>query len=161
LILLSRLLLAVAIASTTVGQVAGANELLDGRVFAGMIGPAENPDLEDSLHFNDGYFWSDICTRCGFVPGRYRARETEEGIEFSGVLVSDSRGRFSYNGLVTPDGAIRVDIDWEKERWYWTARRRIVFTGLASGTTEPVPIGSIRTRIESFEPDGNPACARF
>lgn len=69
-------------------------ELLDGRVFAGKIGPAENPDLDDSLFFDNGYFWSDICTRCGFVPGAYSATETPEGIVFNGVLESDSRGEF-------------------------------------------------------------------
>jgi len=35
---------------------------LDGRVFKGIIGPIEAPDLADSLHFEGGYFWSDICT---------------------------------------------------------------------------------------------------
>ena len=71
-----------------------ADGALDGRVFSGKIGPVENPDLDDSLHFNDGYFWSDICTRCGFQPGRYTSTRTDDGIRFSGVLVSDSRGQF-------------------------------------------------------------------
>lgn len=106
-----------------------ADSALDGRSFAGMIGPAENPDLADSLFFSDGHFWSDICTRCGFLPGRYNTEKTESGIRFTGTLQSDSRGRFDYDGLVADDGSIRVSITWERSRWYWTARREIVFVG--------------------------------
>ena len=103
-------------------QVARASGLLDGRVFDGMIGPAENPDLQDSLHFDGGFFWSDICTRCGFLPGPYLAQSTAEGISFSGTLESESRGQFQYEGLVRDDGKIEVLIKWEKKRWYWTSR---------------------------------------
>lgn len=134
---------------------------LDGRVFTGMIGPAENPDLRDSLYFDDGYFWSDICTRCGFVPGAYESEETTEGIRFTGVLQSDSRGRFDYDGLVKRDGAIRVSITWERRRWYWTSKREIVFVGESSTKAETASLSEARQAILANDPDNNPICARF
>ena len=138
-----------------------AGGLLDGRAFSGMIGPAENPDLEDRLYFDQGHFWSEICTRCGFVPGAYLARETAQGIAFSGVLESDSRGTFTYQGLVASDGKISVTIDWRKERWYWTSERRIVFQGKALPQSVPADLEATLIRMGGLDPSANPACARF
>ncbi len=138
----------------------GAVGLLDGRSFAGKIGPVENPDLDDRLFFESGHFWSDISTRCGFVPGIYEAEETGAGIRFTGTLESDTRGRFDYDGLVAPDGTISVSIRWERRRWYWTSRREIVFDG-AQAATAPVSLSSIREQLNLIDPDSNPACARF
>ncbi|WP_417522502.1 hypothetical protein [Marinovum sp.] len=139
---------------------AGGAGLLDGKVFSGMIGPADGPDLADSLFFEDGYFWSDICTRCGFVPGEYVSEDTGAGIAFSGTLESPSRGRFAYRGLVQDDGAISVAIRWERRRWYWTSRREIAFVGHRAQTPSP-GLSGIRSRIKDSDPDRNPACARF
>ena len=139
-----------------------ATGLLDGRVFAGMIGPSENPDLSDSLHFSDGHFWSDICTRCGFRPGEYTAEQTEQGIVFRGVLESDTRGRFDYEGRVHDDGAIDVSIRWERKRWYWTSSREIAFRGVDGGKQEePVTLQQIRLQMNSGELSSSPSCARF
>lgn len=140
---------------------ADAGGLLDGRAFAGMIGPAGTPDLEDRLYFDDGHFWSEICTRCGFVPGAYTAEETDEGIRFSGVLESDSRGRFEYSGLVSEAGGIEVTIDWTKERWYWTVERQIVFEGASIAQPDPASLRATLIRMETIDPSANPACARF
>lgn len=125
-----------------------------------MIGPPESPDLEDSLHFSDGHFWSDICTRCGFVPGPYLSKRTEDGVRFTGVLQSDSRGRFEYDGLVRNDGAIEVSIRWERKRWYWTSGREIVFHGSEASDAQP-SLTEIRTEMQDFDPTENPLCARF
>lgn len=141
--------------------VALAGGVLDGRVFPGVIGPAEAPDLSDSLHFSEGYFWSDICTRCGFQPGVYTAVETTEGIRFTGFLESDSRGRFDYDGLVRDDGAIEVTIRWERRRWYWTSRREIVFVGSEDTGTEAAALTRIRQQMTGTDADANPLCARF
>jgi hypothetical protein len=103
----------------------------------GMIGPVEAPDLADSLHFEDGYFWSDICTRCGFLPGAYRSETTDEGIIFLGVLESDSRGLFEYEGLVCEGVVIEVLIRLERKRWYWTSSREIAFQGAAMEEFDP------------------------
>lgn len=139
---------------------AGATERLDGKVFTGMIGPAEAPDLSDRLLFDNGHFWSDICTRCGFLPGEYTARETEEGTAFTGTLESESRGRFEYEGLVRPDGSIEVSIDWERRRWYWTSRRSLVFIGALAGPAD-MDLPAVYRQIEQSDPDQNPACSRF
>ncbi len=138
-----------------------AEGLLDGRVFSGVIGPAENPDLDDSLHFNDGYFWSDICTRCGFVPGIYEAEATEDGVRFTGVLESDSRGQFTYEGLARADGTLEVRIRWERKRWYWTTRRDIVFRGRETVEDEVASLTQIRDKMAGMDPGSNPLCARF
>ena len=138
-----------------------AEGLLDGRVFSGVIGPAESPDLDDSLHFNDGYFWSDICTRCGFVPGAYSAEETPDGIRFTGVLESDSRGQFTYEGLARPDGTLDVMIRWERKRWYWTSRRDLVFEGSEAVGTNVSSLTQIRQKMAGMDPGANPLCARF
>jgi hypothetical protein len=140
---------------------AHASGVLDGRVFSGMIGPAEDPDLEDRLSFDEGHFWSDICTRCGFVPGPYIAEETPDGVRFSGILRSDSRGRFDYDGVVKHDGSIRVSIKWERRRWYWTSRREITFVGKQVTDSESASLSQVRQAMEVENPDSNPMCARF
>lgn len=139
---------------------AQAEGLLDGKSFAGMIGPSENPDLDDTLQFSDGFFWSDICTRCGFVPGAYSSEHTEDGIRFTGVLESESRGQFQYNGFVSDDGTIDVSIRWERKRWYWTSAREISFQGSENRGTEPSLV-QIRTEMQRFDPAKNPLCTRF
>jgi hypothetical protein len=143
------------------GVAAQSEGLLDGHVFEGMIGPSEAPDLEDRLHFSDGHFWSDICARCGFLPGPYEAEETAAGIEFSGTLRSDSRGEFRYEGVVSNSGDIEVEIRWQRRRWYWTASRDIVFLGQVSERLQAEGLTAIGRRMEAFDPDSNPACARF
>ena len=141
--------------------VALADGLLDGRIFVGLIGPAGSPDLADELRFDDGHFWSGICTECGFVPGLYEARRTEGGIAFTGELESDSRGHFRYDGFVADDGDIRVDITWERKRWYWTNRRALVFQGAAAPDAEFASLSHILARMNGLDIDGNPRCARF
>jgi len=143
------------------GSYAFAEGLLDGRVFTGMIGPSENPDLADTLYFNDGYFWSDICTRCGFLPGSYSAKETDEGIVFRGILESNSRGRFEYEGLARDDGTIGVSIQWERKRWYWTSSRKIVFQGTETRNEATLSLKEIRIKMDTVNPGANPLCARF
>ena len=140
---------------------ASAEGLLDGRSFAGMIGPAEAPDLEDTLFFRDGLFWSDICAICGFEPGAYTAQSTTEGIVFSGTLRSEDRGQFTYRGLVDGSGAIKVDITWEKRRWYWTSERDIVFRGQLDQSVFPASPTEIRNLIDGTDASTHPACARL
>ena len=143
------------------GGGAFAGGLLDGRVFKGMIGPVEAPDLADSLHFEEGHFWSDICTRCGFRPGEYRSEKTDEGIVFSGMLESDSRGRFEYDGLIGEDGAIDVAIRWERKRWYWTSSREIAFQGAAVEDSDRQTLHHIRQKLDVMDPAEDPLCARL
>ena len=111
--------------------------VLDGLSFEGMFGPAErSPDKADVLYFRDGLFWSKICVPCGFPPGPYRARRTDEGIQFEGVLESPDRGRFLYSGLVK-DGRLVAQVNWRKERWYWTIDKDFRFEGAQGESTTP------------------------
>lgn len=120
------------------------NGPLDGMVFAGQIGPADNPDRADHLYFADGQFWSGECVRCGFEPGVYWVRHTADGIAFRGVLESAERGTFTYKGMVR-DGRIDVSINWRHERWYWTIDRDLRFIGeLVSGGTAGMTIDEAR-----------------
>ena len=135
--------------------------LLDGHVFKGMIGPSENPDLPDNLYFQDGQFWSEICTECGFMPGAYRAERTEAGIRFTGTLRSEERGLFEYDGLVDNEGRIEVTIAWSRKRWYWTARREIAFAGYQVPESRPSEVDAVIARISLLRPDENPQCRRF
>ena len=136
--------------------------LLDGQVFVGMIGPAENPDLPDRLLFRDGQFWSDICTECGFLPGPYSAHLTDDGTAFSGTLTSEDRGVFDYEGLIQLDGTIEVNISWKRKRWYWTAQREIVFRGKKDAPAhQPPELQMVLLQIEQGDPSTNPRCARF
>jgi hypothetical protein len=140
---------------------AHADGSLDGRVFTGVLGPEENPVQPDSLYFSDGHFWSDICADCGFEPGAYITKATEKGLEFSGILESESRGKFTYDGLIESDGAIKVSIQWERRRWYWTSQRKLAFLGKDEGEALVVTLKDVRLQLENLDTDSNPLCARF
>lgn len=101
---------------------------LDGMVFKGHIGPADDPDLPDYLYFQEGRFWSGECVRCGFEPGVYWVSYLDDGIAFRGVLQSADRGTFTYEGRIR-GAQIDVAISWRHERWYWTIDRELRFVG--------------------------------
>lgn len=143
------------------GGGAHADGTLDGRVFKGMIGPEGSADLADSLHFDNGHFWSDICTKCGFVPGTYTTEQTADGVLFRGVLKSETSGQFSYKGRANEDGSLSVAISWEKRRWYWTARRDIVFEGAEVASADTITLAAIRAKMGNIDPSDTPLCARF
>jgi len=103
---------------------------LDGLAFVGTFGPAGEPaDLTDTLYFGDGRFWSENCVPCGFTPGVYWVRYGENGTHFRGRLQSPQSGLFTYEGVVRDDGRIEVDINWRKDRWYWSIDRDFRFVG--------------------------------
>jgi len=109
---------------------------LDGMSFVGKLGPADkDAGSDDVLYFGEGQFWSKNCVPCGFQPGAYYVREVPGGFEFQGVLESEERGRFRYSGIVR-DGRVRADINWRKERWYWTIDKEFRFEGDLSPAAE-------------------------
>ncbi len=116
------------------GQEPSGRGPLDGMIFEGIIGPRENPDRQDELHFNNGRFWSAICVKCGFEPGEYWVRYEGEAIHFRGELTGE-RGTFTYRGIISDDKA-NVSIDWRKERWYWTIEREMAFRGELAKSTK-------------------------
>ena len=101
--------------------------ILDGMVFKGLLGPEENPDSEDEIHFSNGKFWSKLCTKCGFQPGHYWVRKVGDTIHFRGELISE-RGVFDYRGEIK-DGKLNAKMDWTIKRWYWSIHRDYAFTG--------------------------------
>ncbi len=102
---------------------------LDGMDFLGDFGPAGKPaDSRDTLHFRDGRFWSGNCVPCGYPPGVYWVRVSGDAIHFRGELDRPGGGRFVYVGVVR-DGRIEADINWRRERWYWTIDRDFRFEG--------------------------------
>lgn len=105
---------------------------LDGMSFVGRIGPQGQPDLDDTIYFNDGQFWSAACTRCGFAPAPYWARRVGDAIEFRGTLESPERGVFTYVGVVR-DGRLSTEINWRRDRWYWSIDRDLRFVGTLAG----------------------------
>lgn len=105
---------------------------LDGMVFSGKLGPEDNPDLDDELHFQDGKFWSGICVKCGFSPGDYWVRTVGDSIHFRGELTGD-RGTFTYIGRIVDDD-IDVSVNWTKDRWYWSINRNLAFEGTLKTT---------------------------
>lgn len=125
---------------------AAARGPLDGMRFVGSFGPEGEPaDREDTLYFANGRFWSKNCVPCGFSPGRYWVRYTEDGIHFKGELKSPESGRFFYAGVVQ-DERLTVTINWRKERWYWTIDRDFWFEGELAPAT-PVSRIPSATRV--------------
>ncbi len=132
-----------------------ASGALDGLSFEGMFGPSGgSSDRADVLYFNDGYFWSKNCVPCGFLPGPYRSRETDEGIRFEGVLESPDRGRFRYTGLVK-NGKVYAQINWRKERWYWTIDKDFRFEGARAESSASVSAKSVMLVALAVKPEAD------
>ena len=109
---------------------------LDGLDFAGTLRSADGSiSLDDTLHFRGGHFWSSGCVKCSFMPGAYWTRRVGPTIEFTGVLESPERGRFTYKGSVN-NGEVQVSIHWLRARWYWTMERDYAYVGRLN-TAEP------------------------
>lgn len=120
---------------------------LDGMVFVGMIGSAEDPDYAEELHFNNGYFWSKHCLSCGYMPGPYWVRIEGGTIHFRGELSRVDSSVFEYTGQVS-DGKIEVDVRWRKERWYWSIDQMLYFAGVlepARGAVQIDDAGQLAT----------------
>lgn len=129
---------------------------LDGLAFTGRLGPADatSDRLEDTLYFRAGHFWSAVCTPCGFMPGRYWVHRTAEGIHFRGRLTSPDSGVFTYEGTVHDDGRVSADINWRKERWYWTIDRDFRFEGTRAEERSVATLEEVRASARSALREG-------
>jgi hypothetical protein len=116
---------------------ASAHGPLDGMSFVGKIGPEDNRDLDDELHFAAGQFWSTNCVACGYQPGTYWSRRVGDSIHFHGTLQSAEGGRFDYSGRVV-GGQVDVRINWTQQRWYGDIERKLAFVG-ALAPAAPLP----------------------
>jgi hypothetical protein len=101
--------------------------VLDGKIFAGTMGQANVFSGDDQLHFSDGKFWSSICIRCGYRPGKYWTRNTPEGTQFRGEMTSEF-GTFVYSGQIK-NGKATAELTWSRKRWYWTSSNKSSFSG--------------------------------
>jgi hypothetical protein len=101
--------------------------VLDGKVFFGKIGKTGQSKFDDKLSFADGRMWSEICIRCGYLPGKYWTRIEDGNTAFRSEIISEM-GVFVYQGRVV-DGQVKAEVTWSKERWYWTSSQSLAFKG--------------------------------
>jgi hypothetical protein len=106
-------------------------------VFAGLIGPEDDPDFNEELIFNEGLMWSKTCVPCGYQPSVYWVRRVGDAIHFISELKSASGSVFDYEGVVE-GGRAEVAVTWAKHRWYWTIDRDLVFEGILVPGRKPV-----------------------
>ncbi|MEX0346233.1 MAG: hypothetical protein AB3N20_15020 [Rhizobiaceae bacterium] len=131
---------------------------LDGMVFSGKIGTKGGHRLDDELHFRDGKFWSEYCTRCGLPPGDYWVRNVGDEIHFRGTLVGKP-GTFIYEGRIV-DGKATASVSWSKERWYWTINRELEFSGSLKLTGQSMSVADALKTASTSSPEQLAQCNR-
>ncbi|NDW52799.1 hypothetical protein [Aliiroseovarius sp. PrR006] len=130
-------------------EVSGSGKL-DGMIFSGKISQSGQSGFDDKLSFSDGRFWSEICVRCGFKPGKYWTRSVDGGTHFIGEMHGDY-GTFKYEGLIV-QGEANVSVIWQKSRWYWTSSRALSFEGrLAPDMSPPSALQVEQFAIEALK----------
>lgn len=118
----------------------GGSGVLDGKTFAGLLGPIGKPgDVKDTLAFTNGNFFSSECDkRCGYPARPYFVRQVGDKIEF----VSESHCLYKDAKLVwrgTVDGeTIKGLFTWTLNRWYWTIEKEFWFEGTLAEDAGPV-----------------------
>lgn len=130
---------------------------LDGMSFIGKIGPEDNRDLDDELHFVAGQFWSSNCVACGYQPGAYWSRSVGDSIEFHGSLRSGGGGSFEFVGRVLGDQA-DVRIRWTQKRWYGDVERKLAFVGVLAPAAPSQGIAAVPAGSSA---DARPRCRRL
>jgi len=133
-----------------------ASGALDGMVFIGEMGQSGDEPYSDRLSFADGMFWSEICIRCGFKPGKYWTRTEPDGVHFRGEL-EGKFGIFTYEGRII-DGEAIVEVIWKMERWYWTSSRTLTFQGSTipgetpylSSKANQIAIDALKSELPDF-----------
>ena len=103
---------------------------LDGKAFAGTIGPVAERSVEDRFVFADGKFLSEECRRlCNYPARAYFTRESDGGIEFySETRCPGQNSRIVWRGRVEGTSITGVSI-WQSRRWYWSVERELAFSG--------------------------------
>ena len=129
-----------------------ASGILDGMVFIGQMGVSGEAAYDDKLSFANGQFWSEICIRCGFKPGKYWTRTEADGIHFRGEL-QGGFGEFVYEGRII-DGQAIVEVIWKKQRWYWTSGRTLAFEGSTIAGQSPYTANeAVQISIKALQGD--------
>lgn len=102
---------------------------LDGRSFAGMMGPEGGPrDVSDRFVFDGGTFVSKECeTRCDYPARPYKATRTDGGWRFRSVTRCPHKdATIVWTGTVEGD-TLTGEATWTIRRWYWTLERDFTF----------------------------------
>lgn len=113
------------------GESRGLYSVLDGRWFAGEIGPLGKPAFtEDVWEFREGMFASEECKkRCGYPRAPYWVRFEEDGVRFMAEMrCPKTDATIVWRGIVK-DGEISGTFLWTRERWYWTIEKEFWFRG--------------------------------
>jgi hypothetical protein len=115
---------------------------LDGRTFAGAMGPDGQPkDIEDTFVFENGTFVSRECElRCKYPARPYFIRKAGNATEF----ISETRcpykdARIIWRGTIQGD-TIKGVSTWTVKRWYWTIEDTFEFEGKL--VEQPTPVAS-------------------
>jgi len=90
---------------------------------------------DDVLSFKDGKFSSKTCRGFGFAPAPYWVRRDADGLHFRAELKSPGHGKIQFKGTFNGERLIAAAV-WKKERWYWTLKQQIAFTGTPSRQAE-------------------------
>ena len=102
---------------------------LDGRSFKGEIRDEKGVvRAQDVMTFRDGLFRSEKCKEMGFEDSRYWTRVEGDVVHFLIESANPAAGKITLSGKVRGAQAQWAGV-WSKERWYWTVRRDISFSG--------------------------------
>lgn len=105
--------------------------VLDGKTFAGGVGPVGKPtDTEDLFVFRDGMFVSKECERIwGYPEAPYWVRVESDGVQFrSEATCLECDATMVWTGTLKGD-EIEGTIAWTSKRWYWTIEKEFWFKG--------------------------------
>ncbi|MDU8942866.1 hypothetical protein [Ovoidimarina sediminis] len=113
-------------------------DALDGQSFLTLSTVRESGEtLENTLHFADGRFQSEMCQRyCDFGWSEYRTATEGKVVHFTATTrCPDAPHTVVWYGTVRGD---RMEVlgTWTTRRWYWTRQINV------TGTGDPVPIAT-------------------
>ena len=103
--------------------------VLDGKKFRSrQYNKDGSPRDWDVLSFKDGKFISENCMPYGFSEAPYWIRFEQNAVHFFAEIVSPTHGVMIWKGVVKGN-KIEGNVDWTRERWYWTIRNDWDFNG--------------------------------
>lgn len=120
-----------AILPTPAGDSANLSSVLDGKTFAGQLGPMGKTAMaNDVWKFREGTFLSEECQKtCGFSKSAYWVLFEQDAVRFvSEAHCPQKDATIVWKGVVK-NGEIEGTFTWTKERWYWTIEKDFWFKG--------------------------------
>jgi hypothetical protein len=96
-------------------NIAVADDSLDGKSFLVELSETKNNEVtRDEMVFKDGTFFSVECEQYGFGPTSYESKSKGDATLFESTLVSDTEGKFEWEGSIKGDKISGTSI-WSKE----------------------------------------------